>query len=473
MNKGIMEKNKTKKERLPIGKSLIVLIVLSVLGLVAGYFIFRITSNFIAKATIFNPGGAPLPSDETADPAFTPEPGMTPTAPPLDTFTMPEAWDGKTRVNLLVMGIDARSPDAANPLTDTMILFTLDPVNNTAGMLSIPRDLWVKIPGSDYNKINTAYSIGERFQLPGGGPALAAKTVENLLGVPVHFYAQVDFKAFVKFVDLIDGVKITTTESVQLNIVDTKFSQWLEPGTYTLTGDLALAYVRYREQNGGDIARSQRQQQVIMAIRDRILHFNMLPKLIQRAPELYESLSQGIRTNLTLEQVIQLAIKVLNDIPRDQIAHAAITFQDATPGTSPDGLSILRPIPDRIRAVRDSVFGGGGAIDVQDPTTMLNVLAEEGATVSIMNGSSTGGLAERTAEYLKSQGVNVVEQGNSAYSTYTTITFYGAKPYTLNYLVKFLGVTEPYRITYAYDPNAPIHISVVLGDDFAANNTLP
>ena len=166
-----MEKNKTKKRRLPAGKSLIVLIVLSVLGLVAGYFIFRITSNFIAKATIFNPGGAPLPSNETADPAFTPEPGMTPTAPPLDTFTMPEAWDGKTRVNLLVMGIDARSPDAANPLTDTMILFTLDPVNNTAGMLSIPRDLWVKIPGSDYNKINTAYSIGERFQLPGGGPA--------------------------------------------------------------------------------------------------------------------------------------------------------------------------------------------------------------------------------------------------------------------------------------------------------------
>lgn len=468
-----MEKNKTKKRRLPAGKSLIVLIVLSVLGLVAGYFIFRITSNFIAKATIFNPGGAPLPSNETADPAFTPEPGMTPTAPPLDTFTMPEAWDGKTRVNLLVMGIDARSPDAANPLTDTMILFTLDPVNNTAGMLSIPRDLWVKIPGSDYNKINTAYSIGERFQLPGGGPALAAKTVENLLGVPVHFYAQVDFKAFVKFIDLIDGVKLTTTESVQLNIVDTTFSQWLEPGTYTLTGELALAYVRYREPNGGDIARSQRQQQVIMAIRDRILHFNMLPKLIQRAPELYESLSQGIRTNLTLEQVIQLAIKVLNDIPREQIAHTAITFQDATPGISPDGLAILRPIPDRIRAVRDSVFGGGGAIDVQDPATMLNVLAEEGATVSIMNGSSTGGLAERTTEYLKSQGVNVVEQGNAAYSTYTTITFYGAKPYTLNYLVKFLGVTEPYRITYAYDPNAPIHISVVLGDDFAANNTLP
>ena len=470
-----MDNKEKKKWELPHGKSLTTVIILIALGLIGGYFLFGFTSDFVAKATIFNPGGAPLLNEPTADPNTTIEPGITPTptSPPLDTFTMPEAWDGKTRVNILVMGIDARSPDAANPLTDTMILFTLDPVNNTAGMLSIPRDLWVKIPGSDYGKINTAYSIGESYQLPGGGPALAAKTVENLLGVPVHYYAQIDFEAFVKFIDLIDGVKITSTESVQLNIVDTQFSQWLEPGTYTLPGDLALAYVRYREPTGGDISRSQRQQQVILAIRDRILEFNMLPKLIQRAPELYASLSEGIRTNLTLDQIIQLGVKVLNDIPRDQIYSAAIGWQDVSSGTSPDGLAILRPIPDRIRELRDRIFGGGGAIDVQDPATLLNVLAEEGAAVSIMNGSSTPGLAERTAEYLKGQGINVVEQGNAAYTTYTTITFYGAKPYTLHYLVDFLAVTEPYRITYAYDPNATTHIVVVLGDDFAANNTLP
>lgn len=469
-------KNKDKKKwELPRGKSLIALICFVVLGVIGGYLLFRLTSSFIATATMFNPGGAPLLNEPTADPNATVEPGVTPTAttPPLDTFSMPDAWDGKTRVNILVMGIDARSPDAANPLTDTMILFTLDPVNNTAGMLSIPRDLWVKIPGSNYGKINTAYSIGESFQLPGGGPALAAKTVENLLGVPVNYYAQIDFKAFVNFIDQIGGVKITSTESVQLNIVDTAFSQWLEPGTYVLPGDLALAYVRYREPTGGDISRSARQQQVILAIRDRILDLNMLPTLIQRAPEMYASLSQGIRTNLTLDQAIQLGIKVLRDIPRDQIVHTSIGWQDVSTGTSPDGLAILRPIPDRIRQIRDSVFGGGDAIDLEDPTTLANTLGEEAATVSIMNGSSTQGLAERTAEYLKSYGINVVEQGNAAYTTYTTVTFYGAKPYTLHYLINFLAVTEPYRVTYAYDPNAAIHIVVVLGDDFAANNTLP
>lgn len=470
-----MKNSGKNKIKLPQGKSLIGLIILVVLGLVGAYFLFRFTSNLIATATIINPGGAPVLNEPTTDSAVVLEPGVTPTpsAPPLDTFTMPTAWDGKTRVNVLVMGIDARSPDAANPLTDTMILFTLDPVNNTAGMLSIPRDLWVKIPGSDYGKINTAYSIGELYQLPGGGPALAAKTVENLLGVPIHFYAQINFEAFVSFIDQIDGVKITNTESVQLNIVDTDFSQWLEPGTYVLPGDLALAYVRYREPTGGDISRSQRQQQVIMAIRDRILDFNMLPKLIQRAPELYASLSKGIRTNLTLDQAIQLGVKVLNDIPRDQIAHTSIGWQQVTSGTSPEGLSILRPIPDKIRELRDSLFGGGGAIDVQDPNTLLNVLAEENASVSIMNGSSTQGLAQRAADYFKSQGINVVEQGDTAYTTYTTVTFYGAKPYTLHYLVEYLGVNEPNRITYAYDPAASIHIVVVLGDDFAANNTLP
>ncbi len=119
-----------KNWELPRGKSLVALIVFLVLGVLGGYFLFRFSSNFIATATIFNPGGAPILNDSTADPNVSLEPGITstPTAPPLDTFTMPDAWDGKSRVNVLVMGIDARSPDAANPLTDTMILFTLDPV---------------------------------------------------------------------------------------------------------------------------------------------------------------------------------------------------------------------------------------------------------------------------------------------------------------------------------------------------------
>ena len=470
------EKSSKRKITLPKGRAAIVYAVILVLVLVASFFIFRATSNFIAKATIFNPGGAPVFDDDTdTEPDPTVLPGEpTPTAAvSLDNPVMPEAWDGKTRVNLLVMGLDARTIDANVVLTDTMILFTLDPVSNTAGMISIPRDLWVKIPGGNYAKINTAYSVGENYQLPGGGPALAAKTVENLLGVPVHYYAQVDFEAFIDFIDLIDGVKITPTESVQLNIINTKFSQWIEPGiTVTLPGELALAYVRYRDQDGGDIARSQRQQQVILAIRDRILDFNMLPSLIQRAPQIYESLSRGIHTNLSLQQMIQLGIKVLNDVPRENIVHAAIGWQQVTSGFT-DGQAILRPIPDKIREVRDLVFRGENLYSEENAADLQAILQQEAATVSILNGSSQTGLAERASTYLQEQGIHVTNVGNAAYTATSSLTYYGAKPYTIRYLKEFVGVLNEYSIIYAYDPAVEPHIVLILGDDFAASNTLP
>lgn len=463
------------KNRLPKGRSAVILALFTILVLVGSVFLYRFTSDFIAKATIFNPGGAPILDEATPDPDVTLSPDEpTPTSSvSLDTFTMPPAWDGKSRVNLLVMGLDARSPDASAPLTDTMILFTLDPAANTAGMISIPRDLWVKIPGSNYGKINTAYSIGEMYQLPGGGPALATKTVENLLGVPIDYYAQIDFEAFVDFIDNIDGVKITTTERVQLNIINTKFSQWLEPGLYTLPGDLALAYVRYREPEGGDIARSQRQQQVILAVRDRILEFDMLPKLIQRSPQLYANLSQGINTNLSLQEIIQLSIKVLNDIPRDQIVSAAIGWQHTNSGTSPDGLAILRPIPDKIRELRNEVFTGESFLSSGNEMDLQSIFAEEAATVAIRNGSSQQELGDTTAAYLQEQGINITEVSSAGYTASTSITYYGAKPYTLKYLVDLTGIAQDYQVTYAYDPSVSPQIVVVLGDDFLANNKLP
>lgn len=470
------EKSNKRKITLPKGRAAIVYAVILVLVLVASFFIFRATSNFIAKATIFNPGGAPVFDDDTGtETDSTVLPGEpTPTvAVSLDNFDMPEAWDGKTRVNLLVMGLDARTIDANVVLTDTMILFTLDPVSNTAGMISIPRDLWVKIPGGNYAKINTAYSVGEIYQLPGGGPALAAKTVENLLGVPVHYYAQIDFEAFIDFIDLIKGVRITPTESVQLNIINTKFSQWIEPGiTVTLPGELALAYVRFRDEEGGDIARSQRQQQVILAIRDRILEFNMLPSLIQSAPQIYESLSRGIHTNLSLQQMIQLGIKVLNDVPRENIVHAAIGWQQVTSGFV-DGQSILRPIPDKIREVRDLVFRGENLYSEENVADLQAILQQEAATVSILNGSSQTGLAERASTYLQEQGIHVTNVGNAAYTATSSLTYYGAKPYTIRYLKEFVGVLNEYSIIYAYDPAVEPHIVLILGDDFAASNTLP
>jgi hypothetical protein len=120
----------------------------------------------------------------------------------------PEPWDGASRVSMLVMGLDYRDWEAGEgaPRTDTMILLTIDPLARTAGMISIPRDMWVNIPGFEYGRINTAYSLGEAYQLPGGGPGLAMDSVEELLGVPIDYYALIDFGTFIRFIDEIGGI---------------------------------------------------------------------------------------------------------------------------------------------------------------------------------------------------------------------------------------------------------------------------
>ncbi len=110
-------------------------------------------------------------------------------------------------------------PDEGAPRSDTMIVLTIDPLTKTAGMLSIPRDMWVNIPGFGYSRINTAYSSGEGHKLPGGGPELARKTVEQFLGVPIQYYAQIDFNTFVEFIDLIGGIEVYNDENLRLDPV--------------------------------------------------------------------------------------------------------------------------------------------------------------------------------------------------------------------------------------------------------------
>lgn len=445
-----------------------VLGALVLFGVLAAWLIGRGVSNFVASMTMIGLPGEPVMPVASVNngiegPAFTATATLLPPA-----VELPPAWDGKSRVNMLVMGIDARSPDVKAPLTDTMILFTLDPVSNTAGMLSIPRDLWVKVHGGEYNKINTAYSVGVNYNLPGGGPALAAKTVEDFLGVPIQYYAQIDFGAFIKFIDDIQGVKVTVEQPIDLAYIDTGDFKSLEPGRYTLSGSDALAYVRNRDGGNGDFDRAKRQQQVIMAVRDRLIDFNMMPSLIANSATLYQDLSAGIQTNLALDQSIRLALKVL-EIDRDKITHYVIDAGYVNFGKSPTGLDILRPIPDKIRQLRDEVFFG---IKPSLEETNEIVKAEQ-ARVSIRNGSSTPGLETRTADFLMSQGINVTEVATSNYQTYTQITITGARPHTLRYLVSLLNVAPASRITYAYDPNSPWDIIVDLGDDWAHNNNLP
>lgn len=458
--------------KLPPKKSVrIALAVFLIIGLLGAVFGGIFVRNFVSGMTILNLPGEPVPQDKTSEP----KPGETlqPDNIPSINVDMPKPWDGSTRVNLLFMGLDYRDWEAGEiPRTDTMILFTLDPLNNTAGMISIPRDLWVNIPGFEYDKINTAYFLGETWKVPGGGPELAKRTVEELLGVPIQYFAQVDFAAFVSFIDHIDGVKITVPETIKIDPLGDNNTVTLDPGPVTLSGELALAYARARNSEGGDFDRAARQQQIIMGVLKRITDFNLMPKLVGSAPQLYADLSSGINTNLSLNDAIRLALKVLN-IPRNEIDFRVISGEYVTFEKSPEGLDILKPIPDKIRLLRDELFSTGAAVGpAAIGSDILELIKIENARVSIRNGSSHQGLATSTAEYFRSLGINVVEETNAEYIIYSQVYLLGSKPYALKYIAETVNIPSN-RIFYQYNPDTQLDIIVILGDDWANNNPIP
>ncbi len=181
-------------------------------------------------------------------------------------------------------------------------------------------------------------------QLPGGGPGLAVKTVEELLGVPINYYAQIDFEAFVKFIDDIDGLPVEITETMTLETIGNYNEQTFEPGSYTLPGKWALAYVRARKGSGDDFGRQQRQQEAIIAIRNQILEWDQMPKLIANAPTIYADLSSGVHTNLSLDQIIQFALLMRTGTP-GQYQTGIYWHRHVEFGTSPDGLGYFDPDP--------------------------------------------------------------------------------------------------------------------------------
>ena len=443
-------------------------------AILTAYLTFASVRDFVTSWQLTNLPGVSLPA---APPAAGASTGLTDPEAPLQPVSgpTPAPWDGASRVTILIMGLDYRDWQAGEgpPRTDTMILLTIDPVNQTAGMLSIPRDLWVNIPGGfDYGKINTAYQLGEAYKFPGGGPGLAMATVEELLGVPIDFYAQIDFNAFVQFIDEIGGVKVDVPEKISIDLLGDNNTKTLQPGVQTLPGEWALAYARARHTEGGDFDRAQRQQQVIMAIRNRIIQFDMLPTLIQKSPALYQELSSGVHTNLSLDQAIKLAW-LAQQIPEDQIKRAVIGEEQVSFQTSPDGLDILKPLPDKIRLLRDQIFTETGpASPAATSMSVADLVKAEDARVSVLNGTYTPGLAASTQEYLKSQGINVTQAGNAQKATpYTEITFYTGKPYTVKYLVDMMKI-DPIRIHHFNDPTSPVDIEITVGDDWVANNPM-
>lgn len=262
-------------------------------------------------------------------------------------------WTDKGRINVLLLGSDRRDGESDLPRTDTIMVVTLDPASHTAGMLSLPRDLWVAIPGYGNERVNAAYGLGENAR-KGGGPDLARKTVEQLIGVPIQHYALVGFSGFEKLVDQVGGVVV----DVERPMRDDEYPDgnyglrrvFFQPGLQRLDGETALWYVRSRHADS-DFGRARRQQQFLLALRRQALQLNLLPK----APAILSNLAGSIQTDLRPTDILALA-RVARDVDPTHLTSRVVDETMTTHWVTPAGAQVEVPDKAALKRIAQEVF---------------------------------------------------------------------------------------------------------------------
>lgn len=252
-----------------------------------------------------------------------------PTATPRPTTAPLPDWDGSDPIHVVLLGIDTRPTEETAGRSDTIIVVRVDPMEKRVDLFSIPRDLVVAIPGfSDGVKVNSAYPWGEWYEVEGGGPALVAQTIELNFGIPIDYYATVDIQGLERIVDTIGGVVIDVDAQLkddQYPTDDFRYTRAYFPsGLQRLNGVEAVQYARTRHSDG-DFQRSERQQQLLLALRDQILETG----LITRLQSLLDDLADTVQTDLSPRQVLSLA-SLAQEIDRTHIwSHSLVPYTEA------------------------------------------------------------------------------------------------------------------------------------------------
>ncbi|MBN1641601.1 MAG: LCP family protein [Anaerolineae bacterium] len=291
-----------------------------------------------------------LPATPTAAPSATPTATATPTSTPTPTLTptptqIPSGApmlpiDGDIQV-IALLGIDEER-DATLWRTDSIILAFVDRKQRRLSLLSLPRDLWVRIPGYQSNRINTVDCLGERTKYPGGGPALLDQTLRLNLGVPMHHYVRIDFAGFVRMIDALGGITVDVKHPLTDRFPDPddptkRVRRTLPVGPAYMDGQMALTYSRSRITTN-DFDRSARQQQVLFAVWRKALSLDA----IKHAPQLWQEFSGSFETDLSVTEVLGL-VYFAQGIDLDEVRSAQVDGKQTRSWTTPGGAQVLLP----------------------------------------------------------------------------------------------------------------------------------
>lgn len=343
----------------------------------------------------------------TIDPNF-----LINTVAPLPTIDSQVLNNGQETVNFLLIGSDRRAATGSTR-TDTMVVAILRPNEGQVSLISIPRDLWVSIPGYENNRINTAYQLGISNGYPGGGPSLLKETIQYNLGIRIDHTAMVDFNGFREIVDTLGGVDIPVScPYTDWRLIDPSYNPEIEanwylytvnPGVIQMDGDLALWYARSR-QKSSDFDRGRRQQEVLRALFVQALQTGTLTRI----PELYNDLKDSVETDLGLGDLLQLSLyapKMTNADIRSYYIRPPIVNSWITSG----GAYVLSPNQDLLQQMLAEAL-----------SPSAKTVERQAIVIDVMNGTTIPGYETLAATRLNYAGyeTNIIpsERQDYAYS---------------------------------------------------------
>ncbi len=456
------QKHKVKAKRSPIKRFLraaFILLIVSTLAIggTAGYYFFKTKS-------VFQGGGSAPALAKNVDPVKL-------------------KGEGDGRINVVLFGIGGEGHDGAY-LTDTIVIVSIDPVQNEAAMMSIPRDLWVKQESGGYTKINAIYAFErervfartkDKDAANKAAAAAAQKVLTTVTGIPMNYFMTVDFSGFEKAIDTVGGLDMTVPKELAVSerLWDeaTRKNYFLnvQAGQQHFDGKRALYYARSRHTSPrGDFDRAERQRQVILALKEKVQSAGTYANPV-KVTQLLSAFGDHVRTDLTINEMMRL-YDIGKSITPDKVASVGLADppQSLVRNGTVDSLSVVIPSAgvgnyDDIRAfVRNNLKDA--------------FLKKENASVLVLNGTSIDGLAGRKSTELKSYGYNVISAASAPTKTYTKSVIVdmrgGAKKYTKNYLEKRFGVTATTSMPDPAITPGDADFVIILGTDAnAATNT--
>lgn len=454
--------NKKKKKK-GIGKMILIifLFLLTSIILYLGYFSWKTIST--AKKINVTENSNPLTLAENVKAIISP---IVPSA------AIPLRGENEGRINILLLGA-AGEKDAGKNLTDTIMLMSVDTKNKKAALLSLPRDLYVKIPKTQTStKINSVYKIGLTQDL---GIDPIKETVEKITGIPVNYYLVVNFDAFEKIINDIGGINITS----ELDIYDTTYpgpnysyeTFSLSKGFHTLDGSTALKYVRERHSDPeGDFGRAKRQQQVIQAVKSKLFSMETFFN-VSKLNDILNTLGDNVKTDIPPEEIgsfINLSKNVdtqnINNVVVDawksdsllKVSHIAVGNVMAF---------ILVPRVgnfSEIQELAQNIF------DQAELKKRAQAIKAEGASIEIINKSNNIRLANNIKEMLtknldfKDVILSEGEKNDIVEHTLLFDNSNGAKIFTEDELIKKLPATLSSEKLLA---DSKANLVIVLGED--------